>query len=275
MAAAALRQGVREDDVLQILRAFAVCMRQVALAMRDFFRNAVEEPRLADGLSHRQMLENSAPLRLVFQQMGFRAVHVLLGRYLEQAILENVINRLLDGLADAGVTEAVSRVRTIVFLDVCGFTQLTERQGDSDAAEISARFGEIVQTSCGQHGGRLVKLLGDGAMLEFRDGRRAIACARRIIEEASERELPPVRGGLSSGPVVARDGDAFGHTVNLAARLLASAPPGGIWLAADALGDAVGHDFRALGPTTLRGLSRPIEVLEWRPPTFDREGRLG
>lgn len=275
MAAAALRQGVREEDILPILRVFAVCMRQVALAMRDFFRSAVEEPRLAQGLSHRDMLHDSAPLRLVFQRMGFRAVQVLLGRYLEQATMENVIARLLDGLADVGITEAVSRIRTIVFADLSGFTQLTEERGDVDAAEVSARFGEIVQTTCAQHGGRLVKLLGDGAMLEFRNGRSAMACATRLLEEVRRGGLPAARAGLASGPVVARDGDAFGQTVNLAARLVAAAPAGGIWLAADAVPNLDNCNLSVLGPTTLRGLSRPVEVVEWRAMDACAEARPG
>jgi adenylate cyclase len=111
----------------------------------------------------------------------------------------------------------VTEDRTIVFLDLTGFTALTDTHGDHVAAEVIDRFIETV-TAALDGRGRLVKTLGDGVLLETTDPATAIAVADAISHglHVSDR-MPEVTGGIATGPVLDRGDDVLGAVVNLAA----------------------------------------------------------
>ena len=263
LAAAARREGIPDEALLGIFRNVGVAMRSIVGAQRDFFRQSVEEPLLASGMSRKDLLQRVAPQRLRLQRMGYRAIFLLLRRMLEEAVFDNVILRLEEALDEAGVDRARGTSETtIAFADLVGFTRLTVERGDEAAAEESARFIALVQDSVTRLGGRLVKPLGDGVMLHFRTPREAIACLATLIEGATREALPALRAGVALGPVVTRDGDFFGHTVNLAARLTAAAAPGEIW-ATPAVAEAVTDArlaFASGPPQMLKGLQEATEV---------------
>src|SRR5918996_6141624 len=103
----------------------------------------------------------------------------------------------------------------IVFADISGFTRLTEQRGDETAvlaATSLQRHADAVATS---HGGRLVKLLGDGAMLRFPEAAGASDAALELVETMSREGVLSAHAGVHAGPVIERDLDIFGRTVNL------------------------------------------------------------
>jgi class 3 adenylate cyclase len=118
-----------------------------------------------------------------------------------------------------------------------------------------------------------VKSLGDGVMLAFAEAADAVAGGLALVGRAGRHGLPPARAGVASGPVVPRDGDLFGRTVNLAARLLDHARPGELLVTrevADAAGAGTGAAFREIGPVSLKGLAEPVAVLgAWVPGAED------
>jgi class 3 adenylate cyclase len=119
-------------------------------------------------------------------------------------------------------------MHTFLFADLVGFTALSIEQGDEAAADIATRFQQDVRRLAGRHGAVVVKSLGDGAMVRAGDAGDAL---RLGIALANGLEgLPPVRVGLNTGPAVERDGDFFGSTVNLAARLSQAARGGEVLL---------------------------------------------
>jgi adenylate cyclase len=154
------------------------------------------------------------------------------------------------------------RPQAIAFVDLAGYTRLTETSGDEAAARSAARLAELADAAARPRGGRLVKLLGDGAMLHFPDPRGAVLATLDLIDAIEDAGLPPGHAGISAGPLVARDGDYFGHTVNVAARL-SGAAAGGIALATRDVIDAVGADdaearFEPVGGLDLKNVAQPV-----------------
>ena len=112
------------------------------------------------------------------------------------------------------------------FLDLAGYTRLTEERGDRAAAALVSSLAHLVEQVSLPHGGQPVKWLGDGVMFHFKCPGRAVVAALEMVERAPQAGLPPAHVGLHAGPVVFQDGDYFGRTVNLAARIAGHAGPG-------------------------------------------------
>lgn len=124
------------------------------------------------------------------------------------------------------VTQRVDPERAVVlFADLCGYERLTDTRGDWAAADVAMRFAALARASL-VPGARLVKTLGDGVLVVAPDLVAARTTAVRLRELVRrEPGLLPVRIGICAGPVVWRDGDVFGATVNRAARLADAAQP--------------------------------------------------
>jgi class 3 adenylate cyclase/YHS domain-containing protein len=133
-------------------------------------------------------------------------------------------------------------VGTFAFVDMAGFTALTEAQGDEDAADLATMFADITRAALGP-GDRLVKTIGDAVLITSRNAAAGLSLVERMLTEAaSETRLPTLRAGLHHGEAVERDGDVFGAAVNLAARVAAEAHP------AEVLGTApIAEAARSLG----------------------------
>lgn len=120
---------------------------------------------------------------------------------------------------------------TFVFADLAGFTALTEAHGDDDAADLAAEFYGRVRELLESRDGQEIKRLGDAVMLRMDDAAEAVAMAAQVVEEAANRHgTLGIRVGMHTGPAVERDGDWFGSTVNLAARVAARALGGEVLL---------------------------------------------
>ena len=123
-------------------------------------------------------------------------------------------------------------IRSIMFTDIVGSTEMTSRHGDDAAIAMLGTHDLIVRTSINDHDGREVKHTGDGIMAAFNSAANAVKSACRIIGELNGHnsagpEFPViVRIGISAGEPVEQASDLFGSTVQLAARLCAQAEPG-------------------------------------------------
>jgi adenylate cyclase len=108
---------------------------------------------------------------------------------------------------------------TIAFVDLAGFTALTEAQGDEDAARLATKFAKMTRGALGE-GDRLIKTLGDAVLVTSPTATSGIALVDRILTlAAGEQGFPALRAGLHHGSVIQKDGDVFGAAVNLAARV--------------------------------------------------------
>src|SRR5215470_3275642 len=109
--------------------------------------------------------------------------------------------------------------RGVLFVDLCGYTSLTERLGDEAAARIATMLRTIANDVARRHGGRVVKMLGDGAHLHFARPADAVPAAVALVERILTAGLPCARVGVNAGPMVEVDGDYYGLAVNIAARI--------------------------------------------------------
>src|SRR5918993_5650665 len=118
-------------------------------------------------------------------------------------------------------------VQTFLFADLSGFTALTEAHGDEQAADLVGGFCAAVRQVLAAHEAQEVKAIGDALMLRAGDAAAAIRLGLHIVHDVgAQHGFPLVRVGMHTGPAVGRDGDWFGATVNLAARVSAAAAGG-------------------------------------------------
>lgn len=170
--------------------------------------------------------------------------------------------------------------RCIAFVDLAGFTALTQAHGDEYAADVHDAFVSALAGACAASDDVVcVKHLGDGALLVSSSGEQMLAALLRGVEEQSDTELRlRVRAGVHAGSVLQVQSthgvDFLGHTVNIAARLCGLAAPGELIFSADLLAaaSAMGRPARALGPRLLRHVAAPIEA--WAVALGTQEGLI-
>jgi adenylate cyclase len=153
-----------------------------------------------------------------------------------------------------------------VFTDLCDYTRVTERLGDRAAARIAVTLRDIALDVARRHGGRVVKMLGDGAHLHFADAARAVPAALELVARIQAAGLPCARAGVNAGPMIEAEGDYYGLAVNIAARIAAQAAPGEVLLGADALrpGQRPSVRFERVGPVALRGVTNAVTLYRAR-----------
>ena len=120
----------------------------------------------------------------------------------------------------------------------------------------------MVQRPAERHGGKVVKRLGDGVMLYFRNPEDAVLAALEMIDAISAASMPPAHVGVDTGPVVFQGGDYFGRTMNIAARIAEHAKPGQVLVSQEVV-DRVGSGdvtFTAVRAFVLRGVFQPVRL---------------
>jgi len=246
-----------------VIRVYSENLRRVAQAEALFYHTYVEQPMLHSGLSEPQMRDQAVQISLAVAPLVDSLVMWMYHRHQTHYVIEDLIEHLEAALERTGI----GRVRPVrppamVFLDLAGYTRLTEERGDEAAAELAGVLGDLVATESRRFGGTPVKWLGDGVMFHFPDPSDAVTCALDMVERAPEAGLPAAHVGAQAGPVIVRDGDYFGRTVNVAARIASHAGPGEVLVGADlvAAADRSAIRFDPLGPASLKGLDFPVEL---------------
>jgi adenylate cyclase len=142
-------------------------------------------------------------------------------------------------------------------VDLVGFTRTSRSLRTDELGRLLGRFEALVADIITEAGGRVVKLIGDEAMLVFPTADQAARGAIELVDACAAGDLPSARAGLSLGQVLARGGDYFGRAVNLASRLVDVAPPDTV-IADDAFAEAVVGTMTFVvepqGPKRLKGL---------------------
>ena len=186
----------------------------------------------------------------------------------EHAWTKNVLDGVEAVLAEAGVHSRLQEPPAICFLDITGYTQLTEEQGDEAAAELAETVAGVVRRTSTQHGGKATKWLGDGVMLYYPEPGPGVVAALEIMEGLAWAGLPPAHVGLHAGPVLFQEGDYYGRTVNLASRIADHAGPREV-VVSQAVVEAAGSasvSFTEIGLVELKGVGEPVRLFRAGPP---------
>jgi class 3 adenylate cyclase len=147
------------------------------------------------------------------------------------------------------------------FVDLSGFTALTQVLTPAELSELLSVFSGSVSDVVHANGGRVVKFIGDAVMWVSSTADRLAAAAADLVEHPKAREAGmQVRAGLAYGPILALDGDYFGNAVNLAARLVAAAEPEQILATSEVHDELPGWAATPVAPLSLRGFEQPVQA---------------
>jgi adenylate cyclase len=254
------------DARMHAVRVTSESMRRAAEVQSELFSHSVVDPLLESygddiDTANQTVAELSAAAHPVITAI----TTWMYQRAMEHEILKHLTERMEQAVR-TGSTIARHRDPAVAFIDLAGFTFLSAEAGDEEAAHLAARFNdELVDITRG-HGGRIVKMMGDGAMLFFDDAEAAVRACLTMVEELPKAGLPAARVGINRGPVVAQSGDYYGTTINVAARINDYARPHEVLVADCVIPDgAHGIDLEEIGPVTLRGVPTPIKLFRARP----------
>jgi adenylate cyclase len=255
--ARALEVGLPLEAMLQLTRVYVRAISQVADAEVRLVHLYVHEPLMRSGASAeslgKEMLtltEDLVPLAApLLEQLHWR----MLSHFIEQDVVGHMETEIAQDAADVGLM-----LVAIVFADLAGYTQLTEREGDLHALDVVDRFLHEVDTTLPDHA-RVIKTFGDEVMIVGPDPGAltgwAVALRERLAEESSPRIA------VHYGYARYRDGDYYGREVNLAARVSAESGAGQV-LVTRAVVEASGPElrFEPIAAVQLRGFADSTEL---------------
>jgi len=264
----ALAFGFPMDSVLRVYRVYGENLRRIALVETQQYHEHVDIPLQEQGLSHAEVFERGGPFGEQIMEVLDAALLATYHRHREAAWMGDLVEHIEAALDEGGLYAKLARPPAMVFLDLTGYTKLTEERGDAAAAEMARSLSSLVSSTARRHGGEAVKFLGDGVMFYFPDPGQAVLASLEMVRLTEESGLPPAHVGIASGPVIKQDGDYFGRTVNLASRIAGRAGAREVLVArevAEVCSGEIGVDFAPVGAAELKGVERPVELFQASP----------
>lgn len=256
--------GAGEGPTLRLLRVYADSMRRIAKAEAELYESAIEEPLRASGRTEGELIDFGARFGGRVNAQLERAFLDIYHRHREHVWIEHSIGHAEIALERAGLFEKVPKPPAICFVDLTGYTRLTEERGDEFAAELASNLASLVEDISRRRGGRPIRWLGDGGMFHFKEPQAAVLAGLDMVESAPHAELPPMHIGVHTGPVVFQDGDVYGRTVNLASRIASQAAGGEVLTSEETARRASGAGvrFEPVGPAVLKGVAQPVDLYQ-------------
>jgi adenylate cyclase len=256
--------GVADDATLRLLAVYADNLRRIARAEADYYEANVERRLRAKGLDERQLIEIGTQLGDRVIGLLERVLLMVYRRRREHVWTEHAINHVEAALETSGLQQRVAQPPAICFVDLTGYTRLTEERGDEAAAQVAGRLVALVNDISRRRGGRPVRWLGDGGMFYFREPGAAVVAGLDLVERAPVVDLPPVHVGIHTGPVISQDGDVYGGTVNLAARIASYAQAGQVVVSEETAHRSGERQvwFDPLGAVELKGVAKPLPLYQ-------------
>jgi adenylate cyclase len=256
--------GATDDATLRLLAVYADNLRRIAKAEADYYEANVERRLRAQGLDERQLIELGTQLGDQVIGLLERVLLMVYRRRREHIWTEHAINHVEEALDGSGLHERVAQPPAICFVDLTGYTRLTEERGDEVAAQVAGRLVALVNDISRRREGRPVRWLGDGGMFYFREPGTAVAAGLDLVERAPAVDLPPAHVGIHTGPVISQDGDVYGRTVNLAARIASYAQAGQVVVSQETAQRSGDRQvwFDPLGAVDLKGVAKPLPLYQ-------------
>ncbi|HET9672599.1 MAG TPA: adenylate/guanylate cyclase domain-containing protein [Actinomycetota bacterium] len=254
--------GTEERAFLRLLRVYADSLRRVAKAEVELYESQIEEPMRRAGRDEGELLEHGARVGEELIPPLEAALLDVYHRHRDHVWIEHSIAHAEIALERAGLFEKVSTPPAICFVDLTGYTRLTEERGDEVAAGMAAALATLVEDISLRRGGRSIRWLGDGGMFHFKEPRSAVLAGLDMVESAPTAGLPPMHIGIHAGPVIFQDGDVYGRTVNLASRIASHAEGGRVLASEETVRRSAGPGlrFEPAGAAALKGVAAPVTL---------------
>jgi adenylate cyclase len=250
---------------LQVLNVYGQALRQVADAEARLFILYVHEPLIRDGVPATQMADELSELAnellpLATPLMTYMHRHFL-RHFVEQGLIATVESEL-----EATKGEMLGELTVaIAFVDLVGFVSFTETEGEQEALDLLERFVVTIEDSL-PASARVVKNIGDGVMIVGNDPVSLTDWAIDFQQGFEQRSRPRI--GIHYGRTLYRDGDYYGRSVNLAARVVARAQAGEV-LVTEHVRDTVPETpalvFERIADVQLKGFKEPTTLYRARP----------
>jgi adenylate cyclase len=250
--ASLMRSGVAPPEVTYgMTRVVGSSMARVASALVDAVSARAEDVlRTASDADDPSVLEPLATEAGGFLPMFPSVLEQVWRRHLQVAARRRLLRA--EGDEHGGLV--------VGFADLVGFTALAQQVSDEELSIVVDQFEQLAYDVVVAGGGRVVKMIGDEVMFLVEDPLAAVEIALGLAEASREAEqLSDVRVGLAWGPVLEREGDAYGPTVNLASRITSIAYPGSVVVGPElraALEDREELTFRGMRPRYLKHIGR-------------------
>jgi adenylate cyclase len=260
--------GVDDEFTLRAARIFGDAARRAAEGWVALFGEAISEPIEANFTTLDEVVTRLLKPAASLSDLSPRLLAWLLERHLERGMNDLNIARIERRLQARGLMPTpTEHPPAVAFVDVSGYTRLTVDRGDDFSARTSVRLGELAEMVMRRHDGRVVKLLGDGVLLVFDSPCVAVEAVAELTRLMVRASLPAAHAGIHAGPIVERDGDIYGSTVNVASRIANHAPAGTILVSDSVVETCTQHRgrFEPLGAVTIRGLVDPMPLNRFRP----------
>lgn len=240
------------DELLAFVRVMGQSMSRVAEAANSLFLEDVERPMLKSGVSPTELLRSTVEAQGLANGLT-DVLAMMMRRHMDAAIQRT---RLAGSLASPDDPMAPM---VVGFVDLVGFTSRSITMTASELSDIVSKFEALATDTVSTLGGRLVKFIGDEMMFVAVEPATGCRIGRALLTEFGRDPSLTPRGGMAHGPVLAKVGDYFGSTVNLASRLVDQAVPGEI-LVTDRLAAESGLVLEPAGRRMLKGFPDPVAV---------------
>ncbi len=252
-----------EEAAVQLARVTAAAMAKVAETLVASFRIQVEVPRRDAGARYVDLVKEYAEITTSLLPAFVRSLDALL----RQQIVA-VAKRMWSTDEEHST---VTLWRTVGFVDLVGYTEVTGSLSARDLAAVLIDFDERTARAVRQGNGQVVKMNGDEAMFVTEEPGDACRIALNLVAAFTGDQTPPVRVGLATGEMVSVFGDLYGLDVNLAARLVAVAEPDTVVVSQRTRDGAPDFGFDALPALPLKGFPDPITSYKLVPSHGARE----
>ena len=267
MLAMALAAGLPADALLQLVRVYNDSLTRVAEAENRLFHFYVHDRLKSEGLTGADLDAATAAVSEPLRDLIDPVVLYFHRKAFQRALRDDMVVHLAEEVGHD--TEAVGAVAvTVLFVDLASFTVMTEVMGDATAVAVVERFSDIVREAAGACDGRVLKQIGDEFMLVFREEQHALSAGLAVMERVgAEPQFPDVRLGAHAGTALYREGDYFGATVNIAARVASQATRGQFLVTAavaEAAQDDANISFVSAGRRDLKNVASPVALFEVR-----------
>lgn len=178
-------------------------------------------------------------------------------------VLDNVRRTMISNAELATGQLAGEQELAVCFADLVGFTRLGSELDTRELGDVVKGFGGLA-ASVAKPPVRLVKTIGDAALLGSRDPRPLVAAALALLDEVQAADLPTVRAGIAWGVAIPRSGDLYGHAVNLASRVTGIARPGSVLCTEEVREAAPDFDWSFAGRHRLKGIGDAVPLYRAR-----------
>ena len=254
---------VDDGELSRFARLYGGSLQRLIESALQFFDQAIHQRIVALDVSteEKDILIDEKGASVI--DLVNRLVPWLQRRLREHVVLEYIVTTTESYMDERGIAPRRPRhPPAIAFLDVTGYTALTEDRGDEAAATLAAGLATIVREAADAGGGQAVKWLGDGVMFHFANPGAAVLSALDLVERTERTMSVPTRVGINAGSVIVQEGDYFGRTVNIAARIADYAGPHEVLVSEETKQSAGTADvaFELVGDVFLKGVSAPVTL---------------